>query len=144
MQPARSTDATGHFDKVSNRRPKGEFVYAGANHMPGNAEQPVSRGVCRADARIRGAAIQNNLRNVDQRFHVVDNSRLAKQSTLRGERRLVARLAAVAFDGIEQRGFFAANIRARAAANLDVKRESAPANILAQKVLRPRGMDRLF
>src|SRR5207245_3923427 len=79
------------------------------------------------------AAAEDDFRNVDEGFDVVDDGRLAEQAGLRGERRLVARLAAVALDRIEQRGFLAANISASAAAQLDIKAQAAAENVMAQQ-----------
>ena len=111
--------------------------------MPGNAKQSVSRRIGGADACVCRAAAQNNYRNVDQRFDVVDDRGLMKQPALRGKRRLVARLSTVALNGIEQRCFFTADVRARAAANFDVQRKSAAQNAFTQQVLRARRPNRV-
>ena len=141
MEPSRSTDASGHFNDVPNRRPKRNLIHSGTTHVPRNTKQTIPGRICRADAGIRRAATQNNFRHIDQRLDVVHNGRLAEQSALRRKRRLVARFAAVAFDGIEQRGLLAANVRTGSAPDFNVERKPVAQNIVTKKVLRPCGVN---
>src|SRR5207342_1024910 len=60
---------------------------------------------------------------------------------LRGKWRLVARLATKSFDRIEDRRFFAADVRACAAANLDVEANATTENVVAEEVVSARGVD---
>jgi hypothetical protein len=55
----------------------------------------------------------------------VHQRRLAEQALQRGQRRLGAHDAALAFDGFEQRGFFAADIGAGADPHFQVERLAA-------------------
>src|SRR5207344_2386605 len=85
---------------------------------------------------------------VYERLDVVDPGGLAEDAALDGERRLVAWLAALALDRVEQRGLLAADVRARTPPELDVEREPLPHHVgpkepvcvrLVDRVLEPRG-----
>ena len=54
-------------------------------------------------------------------MHVVDDGRLAEQALVRGQRRLGAHHAALAFEAVEQRGLLAADIGAGAEPHLEVE-----------------------
>ena len=95
----------------------------------------------RAHACVSRAALIDDHGNIDQRFHVVDDRRLAEEAGLRGKRRLVARLAAIAFNRIEERGLFTADVSARAAAEFDIKIQAAAQNVLPQKTFPSRGFN---
>ena len=41
LQPPGSTDTAGHFDDVSNRRAKRNFINARPDNMPRDTEQPI-------------------------------------------------------------------------------------------------------
>ena len=64
-----------------------------------------------------------------------------KQAGLRRKRWFIARFTAVAFDRIEQRRFFPANVCSRSAPQLDIKTKSAAENVLPQELLRSSGFD---
>src|SRR5262249_33569352 len=57
------------------------------------------------------------------------------------EGRLVARLAAEALDRVEERGLLAADVRSRAAAHLDVERDSLPEDVVSEEARGTRGGD---
>ena len=63
---------------------------------------------------------------------VVDRGRLAVQAEARRERRLEARLALLAFEGFEQRGFFAADVGAVAVVRVQVEVEIRAQDVLAE------------
>src|SRR6185437_8340458 len=91
--------------------------------------------------RERRSAAEHDLRNVRQRLDVVDDSRQTEQPSLRGKGRLVARLAAIALDRVEDRRLFAADVRACAATDLDVEAHAAPEDVVAQKAVLARRLD---
>jgi len=66
---------------------------------------------------------------------------LPKQAGYGGERRLVARLAAVALDGVHQRGLLAADVGAGAPTQLEVEGEPAAHHVTAQESAGPRLLD---
>ncbi len=94
-----------------------------------------------SNARICRATLIDDDGNVDQRFHVVHHRRLAEEPGLCGKRRLIARLAAMPFNRIEQRGLFTADVSARAAAELDLEIHAAAKNVLPQKTFPARGLN---
>ena len=110
-------------------------------------------GVFRSELGVRCAALEDDAGNVDQRFHVVDHGRLAEKAGLCGKRRLVAWFPAIAFNRVEERGLFTADIGAGAAANFNVEFEAAAKNVVAEKsvfggrlngVLHAFGSQRIF
>ena len=84
-------------------------------------------------ARERLAAVEDDERHVDQRLDVVDDGRLAEQADLDRERRLVARLAALALDRLEERRLLAADVGAGAAPELDVEGEAGAEDVGAEE-----------
>ena len=91
-----------------------------------DAEQLGPRRALGTDRGVGRSALEHDRQHVDQRLDVVDHGRLAEQAALDRERRLVARLAAVALDRVEERRLLAADVRAGAVAQLDVERTPRP------------------
>ena len=79
-----------------------------------------------------GPPIVEDLEHVVERLHVVDHRGLAEEAADRRERGLVARLAAEALDRVQQRGLLAADVGARAPAQLDVEREALAHDVGAE------------
>ena len=90
----------------------------------------------------RLAAVAQDQRDVDERLDVVDDRRLAEQPDLDRERRLVARLAALALDRLEERRLLAADVGAGAAPELDVEGEARAEDVGAEQAGRARRVDR--
>src|SRR5262249_30912314 len=67
------------------------------------------------------------------RFDVVDDRRGAEDSDDSGEGRLDARLAALAFEALDQPGLFAADVGAGAAVDGQVERVSGAEDVLSEK-----------
>ena len=107
-----------------------------------NSLVPVERAG--AGARRTPRAPDQDRQHVDQRLDVVDHGRLAEQALLDGERRLAARLAAVPLDRVEDRGLLTADVRARAAPDLDVEGEPLPHDVLAEQARAPAPVDGAF
>src|SRR5579871_2580546 len=95
----------------------------------------------RSNRRIALATFVNNQQNVDEGFDVIDDGRLTKQSHLRREWRFAAGLTSQTFNRVEQRRLLATDVGPGAAANLNVKINTAPKNILAQKPALAGGLD---
>src|SRR6266571_5037550 len=85
--------------------------------MAGEAEQSRPGRLRGADGGERRAAVENDVRNVRQRLDVVDDGRFAEEAGMNGEWRLVARLAAITLDRIEDGRFLTADVRGAAAAH---------------------------
>src|SRR5690606_12157500 len=66
-------------------------------------------------------ALLEDYRHRRQREHVVDDCRLAEEALDGRQRRLVPNQAALAFEALEQRGLFAADVGAGAEADIDVE-----------------------
>ena len=100
------------------------------------------RAACRSMPRVPDRGERRRRRRArsastfDERLDVVDDGRLAEQADLDRERRLVARLAAVALDRVEERRLLAADVRAGAAADLDVERSRAEDVVAEQAAAR--------
>ena len=61
-----------------------------------------------------------------------------------GEGRLDPGVAPFAFDGLDERGFLAADIRAAAGLHLNVEAEAGALDVVAQEILGLRGLDGLI
>src|SRR5439155_19183632 len=93
----------------------------------------VTRWMSGSGAHVRGASHDDDRGNVDKCVDIIDACGLVEQAGFGRVRRLVARLAAITFDGVEQRGLLSANVSARAAPQLDVEAESATENMVSQQ-----------
>ena len=117
--------AAGQVDEVAQRRPEFDLVRARAARRGRTGRRASARS--RPPAPIRGVGLAAHLedeRDVGQRLDVVHDGRLAEQPDLDRERRLVARLAALALDRLEEGRLLAADVGAGAAAELDVEGEA--------------------
>src|SRR5260370_4759982 len=120
-------------DNVAHGRAHGYFENAGAGNVAADTDKFQS-------ARATGAlsdepidAARENLRNVDEGFDVVDDGRFLPEADLARKGRLVARLGAMAFDGFDERAFFATDVAAGADKNFQSKIEIAPEDFFAKK-----------
>ncbi len=93
------------------------------------------------DGREPLGTFDKDLRDVGIGLDVVEHRRLAEQALDRREGRADARLAAVAFDRGHERRLFAADERAGAEAQLDVKIKAAAKDVFAQKAVLARLFD---
>ena len=134
--------AAGELDQLAQRRPERHLVDARAARRAPDRQNSFGSGrALGADRRERRAAVEHDRRDVDQRLDVVDDGRLAEQPDLDRERRLVARLAALALDRLEERRLLAADVGAGAAPDLDVEGERRSRGCRA-RAARPRGRGR--
>ena len=78
------------------------------------------------------APLKDDLRGHGVALDVVDVGGLAPEAADGGERGARAGFAAAAFDGGDQRGFFAADKRAGAALEMDIKAERAAEDVLCR------------
>src|SRR6185369_10196212 len=132
----------GQHEQLAQRGAEVHLVHARRVHRAGDAEQLRAGGAPRPDRGERGTADREDLQDVVERLHVVDDRGPSEQAADARERRLVARLAAVALDRVEQRGLLAADVRAGAAAQLYVEREAGPEHVGAEEAAGPGGRDR--
>jgi hypothetical protein len=99
---------------------------AGASFTPGSRTRPDTEKVRRPLRPLRpwpenqSGTVLDDVAHPEQGLDVVDERRAAEEADLARERGLVARQAALALDRFEHRGFLAADIGARAAAQMDL------------------------
>ncbi len=127
------------------RRPERDLVDAGLRDVAREAEELRSGGALRPERREASPAAGTVLEDgehVDEGLHVVDRRRLPEQPDLDRERRLVARLAALALDRLEEGRLLATDVRAGAAPDLDVEREVRARDRRAEVAGGARGIDR--
>ena len=108
--------------------------------MAGHREQLGAAIVGLAQIQERLPTVIDDVRDAGERLGIVDRGRLAVQTKAGGERRLEARLAFFAFYGFEQRGFFAADVRAVAQMVVQLKIETQAHDVFAHEP----GAARLF
>ena len=118
--------AARELEQLAQRRPERHLVDAGSLDCAGDAEQLRARStrsvpMC-AYAGPPSSTIGSTLTSVSTLLTTVG---CPNRPSVDRERRLVARLAAVALDRVEQRRLLAADVGAGAPAHLDVEREAA-------------------
>src|SRR3546814_9287306 len=96
-------------------------------------EQLCTGVILAPDRREPSGATPKDRRRHRDRFDVVDRRRTAVKADARRKRRLQARLALLAFQAFDLRGFLSADIRARAALDEDVANIARTAGILADE-----------
>src|SRR5258708_19441585 len=118
-------------DNVAHGRAHGYFENAGPAHPAADTDKFQS-------ARATGAlsdepidAARENLRNVDEGFDVVDDGGFLPEADLARKGRLVARLGAMAFDGFDERAFFATDVAAGADKNFQIEIEVAAEDLFS-------------
>ena len=97
-----------------NGMPSGSSMFCGLFDVAGDREDHRAAGVRHAEIGEPLRALAQDRRHRGVALRVVDRRRLAVQAEVRGERRLEARPALLAFERFEQRRLFAADVRARA------------------------------
>ena len=99
------------------------------------------------------APLVDDHRDIGPGFHVVDDRGLAPKALLGRIGRAVAGLADIAFDKVDERGLFAADIGAGAPADLDIEAEGRAQDLVSQETLlfglgdglaQPRGGQGIF
>ncbi len=103
--------------------------------LPVSAKIAVPGDLGAADVREPFGAVQDDLRGHGVALDVVDVGGLAPEPGDGGEGRSRTRFAAAAFDGGNQRGFFAADESAGAALDVDFETERCAEDILSQEAM---------
>ncbi|KAG0775049.1 hypothetical protein G6F22_013596 [Rhizopus arrhizus] len=144
LQGAARTQATGHFQQVVEGGAQRHFEVAAVLHATGHREalRAAVGGQAQALEPLRAVADDRRHRTVG--FGVVDRRRLAVQAEVRRERRLVARLALLAFQRFHQRGFFAADVGAVAVERVQLEAEIRTQQLVAQEAGGARLFQRFF
>ena len=113
--------------------PIGTSTRPGVADLAGQGEDLGAAALLGADAGEPVGAVVDDGRDVGEGLDVVDHRRLAPQAALGGIRRADARLAALAFDRVDQRRLLAADERPGAQADLQVEIEARAEDVLAQQ-----------
>ena len=100
-----------------------ELIHAGLLHVAGDAIELRSGVLRRSESFEPLRAVLDDQRHAGQRLDVLHDSRSAECADDRRERRLHARLAAVALDRLDESGLFAADVSTRATCNRHVEVE---------------------
>ena len=90
-----------------------------------------------------GPGREHHVEDVDERLDVVDDRRLGEEPRDDGKRRLVARLAPLALDRVEDRRLLAADVRARALPHLDVEVQPLTEDVLPEVATVPGLLERV-
>src|SRR5262249_1625279 len=101
--------------------------------MPAHADEFQSARTIASGGFIPLDAARQNLRSVDKSLDIINDRRLREPPDRPRERRLVARFGAVAFDGLDQRAFFTANVTARTDKQPQIEVQAAAQNIFPQQ-----------
>ena len=126
------------------------YTFIGASNTPGrltcaaDAEQLRSAVLLGTERREPLGAARHHERHVAQRLDVVHRGRAAPRAGHGRERRLEARLRALAFERFEQRRLFAGFVGAGAAMQVDLAVEAGAQDVLAEEAGRARVVDRLL
>src|SRR6185436_1731660 len=89
-------------------------------------------------------AVHDDPRHGGEGLGVVDGGRLAVEAEARRERRLVARLALLALERLEQRRLLAADVGAEAVVGMQLEVEAAAEDVLAEEPRGPGFVEGLF
>src|SRR5690606_14316782 len=133
----------GQVEERAERGAERHLVHAGLLHGAAHAEQARAGRLRRADRGERRAALEDDVRDVGERLDVVDDRGPAEEARLDRERRLVARLAAVPLDRVDESGLLAADVGAGALAELDVEAEAGAGDVIAEPALFAGALDRM-
>src|SRR6266700_1957560 len=128
-----TANATGVIqNNVAHGHAHGDFENARPGNMAADANEfQATRAACALLDKPLDAAGEN-LRNVDESLNVIDDRGFLPQADLAGERRLIARLGAMALDGFDQRALFATDIAAGANKNFQVVIEIAAEDFFSE------------
>ena len=124
-----AADFVDHPQQVESDR---QLVHAGFVDVTGKADHARTAVLGRSQRRKRRPAIADDSRNRGKRLHVIQERRRLPGTHHCRKRRLHARDAALAFNGIEQGCFFTAFVSARAGVRVHVEIETSALDVFAQ------------
>src|SRR5437016_348912 len=107
-------------DDIADRHAHGNFEDAGVGDVATDADEFQATRATGALSHEPVNPASENLRNVDEGFNVVDDRGLLPETDLPRKRRLVARLGAMAFNGLDERAFLTAYVAAGADKNFEI------------------------
>src|SRR5690606_10994858 len=127
-------------EQVAERNAERQLVVAGPLDVPGDREDRRADRALDAEIREPLRAVADDRRDRRERLGGVDRRRSSVETVLRGERRLEARAALLAFERFKERCLLAADVRARAEERVTVEIDARALDVLAE----PAGLVRLL
>ena len=118
---SRQHAATVLIDQLAHGDARGREVHTGFVHPARDRKRAQALAPVPAVAREPFGTLFHNVANPVQRFQVVLERRPTEQADLRNVRRTQARHPALAFDRLDHRRLLAADVRARAPAQFDLR-----------------------
>ncbi len=138
--PALELEAVAHaagvvFEQLAGGDAEGQFPQARVLHLAGEAHQlgAVVFAAFAGQGFVPFHAVADDRRHVAQGLDVVHAGRLAPHAHGGREGRLGARVGATAFQGVDQCGFFTADVTPGAGVDEQLEIEAATQDVLAQK-----------
>jgi hypothetical protein len=105
------SDAARHLvDEVGDEHARRVLIHTWPYHMPGNPIEDRPGVLWRADLRISCRPHPQDQRHMGQGLYVIDGGGAAPEALLCGEGRLIAGISALAFQGLHEARFFAADV----------------------------------
>src|SRR5690606_11370409 len=144
LELATTADAARHLEQLRERRTERDLEVTRALDVAGHGEDLRAARLRRTHLREPLAAIAHDRRNGCEALGIVDRRRLAVEPEVRRERRLEARHALLALEGLEQRGLFAADVGAGAEEGIEVKIDGRAEQSLAEIARVVRFLERLL
>ena len=120
-------------DQLAQRRVHRRFVHAGPLHVAADAIELRAAILFGAEAGKPLGTVEDDQRNVAERLDVVHGGRALIQTGDSRERRLDARLRALALERLDERRLLACFVRAGAAMHVDVAVETAAEDVLPEE-----------
>jgi len=142
LRPPRTPPAIS--SSSGNGIPELQLVVAGFLDVAGHREDGHATRALHTEICEPLRAFAQDRRDRRDALGVVDRGRRAVQAIGGGERRLEARLALLALERLEQRSFFAADVRAGADERVDVLIDTGALDVLAEQARRVRFFQRCF
>src|SRR5262252_9120260 len=140
--PAVAHAARAIFDQLAKRDVHRRFVDARPLDMSADAVELRAAVLFRAESREPLGAFGDDEGHVAEGLDVVDGRRLVIEADDGGKRRLVARLGALAFKRLEERGLFAGLIGTGPAVHEDIAVEPGAEDVPAEEPARVGLVDR--
>src|SRR3954469_7142015 len=131
-------------DDVARLHPELDLEVAGVRDVARDRHELRAGRALDAELRVLLAAHLDDGRHRRERLDVVDQRGPLVQALVGGERRLEARVAALALERVEQRGLLAADVRAGATVDPELERVVGAEDAVAQVALGLRLLDRLL
>src|SRR3954468_19408539 len=131
-------------DDVARAHPELDLEVAGVRDVARHRHELRAGRALDAELRVLLAAHPDDRRHGRERLDVVDERRSLVQALVGGERRLEARVAALALERVERGGLLAADVRAGAAVDPELERVVRPEDAVAEVALGLRLLDGLL